>query len=430
MPLHLFFFYATLILLPTQLGFHFWPDWALVLGRRLDYLSPTIFLTDITIFLTLIFWLFEKRKRFCVPIGYWFYLKLALLVLFVTANIILASSNLIALYKWFKVFEFTLFGFYIIKTKPSFSRSIWCLSFAVLYSSLIAIAQFFLQHSVGGLLWFLGERTFDVTTPGIARIQLQSIPNLTSYFVLRTSSEVLRPYATFPHPNVLGGFLAVALPLFFSQYNYLKTVRSSRAVEKIFFFLISILGLTALLLTFSRSAWIAFLIMVIILRMKKMFFMSGFSSVILVVLFFVFIGFSFPYFQSLTPGNESVFVRNELTKSAWSVWKTSPFVGVGLGNYLIKLPAYYPHRDIFFLQPVHNIYLLLLSEMGLIGLVFCLWFIVRVLGNKQVRIMKWALCGMLLLGFVDHYPLTLQQGQLLLVVLISFSYGSRSPHWS
>src|SRR3989339_202451 len=111
MQLHLLFFYATILLLPTQLGKHFFPDWALVLGRRLDYLSPTLFLTDITIVFTIFFWLLQKihNPKFRVqnikinPKTLFVSLSLCL---FVVLNILFAVSPLIAFYKWLKVLEF------------------------------------------------------------------------------------------------------------------------------------------------------------------------------------------------------------------------------------------------------------------------------------------------------------------------------------
>jgi len=432
MPLHLFFFYATVILLPTQLGLHFWPDWALVIGRRLDYLSPTLFLTDITILLTLISWFLSSFSSLKIKNN----LKFLAFAGFIGLNIFFTTSPLITIYKWLKVLEFIMFGFYIVKTRPSFSRSLWCLSFAVFYSSIIAITQFFLQHSVGGLLWFLGERTFDITTPGIARIQ--TLPFLPSYClpVLR-SMELLRPYATFPHPNVLGGFLAATIPLVVINNLTLKKLNNLQiSLLKIFRVITIILSSLAFILTFSRSAWVAGtvgLLIVLFLHFKSK---RNYPFVVCMV-FVVFVGFFlvFPYFQSLTPNSESVFVRKELNSAAISIWKTSPFLGVGLGNYLIKLPTYYPHRDIFFLQPVHNIYLLILSETGILGLFFFGWLIVYIVRNYELRmrnkgknnqqfssIILYSLFLILLLGFVDHYPLTLQQGQLLLTILISFSF--------
>src|SRR5260221_1150 len=38
-----------IVLLPVQLGLHFWPDWALVSGIRVDYLAPVIYLTDLIV---------------------------------------------------------------------------------------------------------------------------------------------------------------------------------------------------------------------------------------------------------------------------------------------------------------------------------------------------------------------------------------------
>jgi len=433
MKLHRLFFYLTVLLLPTQLGKHFFPDWALVLGRRLDYLSPTIFLTDITIMLTLASWFFSSFSSFKIK-NYW---KFVAFVGFVVLNIFFAASPLVALYKWSKVFEFVVFGFYIVKTKPSFSRSLWCLSFAVFYSSIIAIAQFFLQHSVGGLLWFLGERTFDITTLGIARIQLL----LPSVFRL-PSSEYLRAYATFPHPNVLGGFLTVTLPLIIYKS---ANDKSTNKKIKIFRWTTIFLGFVALVFTFSRSAWVAFVLLFIVLKIKNMpreqvglKFIENFKlkiknylplAGITLCLFF-----AIPYLKTLTMDNESVFVRNELNSAAMNMilpnfrFPSSAFrhllFGVGLGNFLVELPKYYPHREIFFLQPVHNIYLLLLSETGIVGFLFCAYFLWK-LYKHIARQRLFVICHLsfvilLLLGAVDHYPLTLQQGQLLLTFLISF----------
>jgi O-antigen ligase len=466
MTLHRVFFYLTVLLLPTQLGKHFFPDWALVLGRRLDYLSPTIFLTDITIMLTLASWFFSSFSSFKIK-NYW---KFVAFVGFVVLNIFFAASPLVAFSKWLKILEFVLFGFYIIKTKPSFSRSLWCLSFAVFYSSLIAIAQFFLQHSIGSLFWFLGERTFDITTPGIARIQLLPI-SLSPYLPIHPSSvsELLRPYATFPHPNVLGGFLAVALPLIifnnmtplFNKLLLSQRVKrlslvdkakpwAQRTIGSLKLFRVStiILGCFTLILTFSRSAWVAgiiglFILLFLHFRSIKNYLFIGF------VVFIGFVGLLWvlPYFQTLTPENESVYVRNELSNAAISIWKTSPIIGVGLGNFLVELPKYYPHREIFFLQPVHNIYLLILSETGLIGFGMVLYFLFKLFKHiarqrlfviclpaigscrRQVQAGLLSFVILLLLGAVDHYPLTLQQGQLLFTLLISLSLIDYKNGW-
>src|SRR5438045_3586285 len=57
----LLFFYLLFLFLPTQFGKHFWPEFSFVYGLRLDYLSPTIYLTDI---LTIIIFVFSIKSVF------------------------------------------------------------------------------------------------------------------------------------------------------------------------------------------------------------------------------------------------------------------------------------------------------------------------------------------------------------------------------
>src|SRR4051812_29891213 len=49
-------YFLLLLLLPTQLGKHFWPPFAFVHGLRIDYLSPTVYLTDLLLLLAGAVW--------------------------------------------------------------------------------------------------------------------------------------------------------------------------------------------------------------------------------------------------------------------------------------------------------------------------------------------------------------------------------------
>jgi len=134
--------------------------------------------------------------------------------------------------------------------------------------------------------------------------------------------------------------------------------------------------------------------------------------------------------------DESVVRRITLNNIAISLWQQSPVVGIGLGNFLVALPQSAAGRQINFLQPVHNIYLLLLSETGLLGLclfITAIWLRVKnMIRHIHVRqlssthIFFLSFCGVLIAGFVDHYPLTLQQGQLWFVVLFSSAFTSEN----
>ena len=54
------FFYLLILFLPTQLGKHFWPNFSYVYGVRIDYLSPTLYFTDILIIGLFLSWILES----------------------------------------------------------------------------------------------------------------------------------------------------------------------------------------------------------------------------------------------------------------------------------------------------------------------------------------------------------------------------------
>jgi len=81
-----------------------------------------------------------------------------------------------------------------------------------------------------------------------------------------------------------------------------------------------------------------------------------------------------------------------------------------------------------FLQPAHNIYLLILAESGLIALLPIVYFIYLIKTKRIVfkpktypTITSLPLIILLLIGLLDHYPITLQQGQLLLIITHSLA---------
>ncbi len=435
--IHRTLFYILLILLPTQIGLHFWPSWSFVLGRRVDYLSPTLFLTDIIVVALLICWFFDslsvfrnkKKIHTIINRSPLVFLTLGVFICFIIDNIMHAVNVPVAIYAWIKFFEYAVLGLYIVKTKPAVNIVSLCLGAAMFYSSVIAISQFFLRHSVGGVLWWIGERTFSLETPGIAKIALCNLTRL-------SCPIFLRPYATLPHPNVLGGFLGVVLLLVgTTDFEAFKKIipRRVHIDHLIFLFLqwiLLIVGAASLILTFSRSAWAMVLLAsaaVLILRhlnkQKVRVLLIGILIFFAVVIFYIF---------SAHFSDESLVVREQLNNAALSIIQAHPLVGVGLGNFLVALPTFIPSRQIYFLQPVHNIYLLFISEVGFFG-VMLFTLICYVLmtnlrkfckagetANERFAI-RISLLGLLFVGLIDHYSVTVQQGQLLLTLLISMS---------
>lgn len=404
-------FYLTLVFLPVQLGYHFWPEWASVLGRRVDYLSPTLYFTDLLIVATLVSWVISERIKLkqssITPL-----LAAGIFMVFITT--VFSKNISVSFYQCIKIIEFFLFGLYIVLTKPKFEHVVTAFSIAVLYSSVIALIQFIMQKSIGGPLWILGERTFFADTSGIAQFNL-------CVFTGNACRLILRPYATFPHPNVLGGFLAITLPYLFIFLTDMKKETSGKISALL---CISIIfGVCALIVSFSRSAWFAglcgFVFCIHTILVKHFFFYRKHLKKFIpgIVVFVLFIGY---FFIRNLMWTESVIVRNQLNMAAINIFLAHPFTGVGWGNFMTALPSYMSTRTIYFLQPVHSLYLLALSQIGLVGVLylsFCVVFFVTHV-KRIVPVYGLSIVTILLIGFVDHYFFTLQQGQLLFTLCV------------
>lgn len=387
MKLHQIFFWLLLFFIPSQLGRHFWPSWAYVYGLRVDYLSPTIYLTDVLLFLTLLFWFFGQGKNcFRTLFRHKFFL---LLVGFLSIGSFVSQNHGAAFFKLFKLLEFSALIFYIKRSRIRLEQISKPLFFALIYTFIIALWQFLKQSSVGGLFWFLGERSFGAQTPGIAK---------TVFF----GRLLMRPYATLPHPNALAGFLMVTFLLIAPSVKKTSFFRFS-------FALVAITVGAALCL--SRAVFFATSLVVAVLGKKKRFL----CLMIALMLIFAFM-LSGGFWQS-----ESFWQRQKLAIISFDMALSNPIFGVGLNNFIGRIPSYWGNvSQVYFLQPVHNIYLLVLSEAGAVGFMLFLWLIfvlIRKSKEKQRNVLA-ALLIILLTGMFDHYWLTLQSTQLLFSLVI------------
>lgn len=410
--------------IPIQLGLHFWPQWTLFLGRRIDYLSPTLYFTDCLAFLALICCvlarfrfpklksLMSKRNR---VYGVLFLIVLSLAIL----NIFNAISWQVSVYRWTKAVLFGFVTFYVATHKSEAKHYLQALVAGALFSSVLAIAQFMKQQSIGGIFWFVGERLFTITTPLIAR------GHVCTPFT-ESCKLMLRPYATFAHPNLLGGHLSITLFLFMAKTQKNRTSIFTIAV-------MIFLGI-ALLLTMSRAA---IAVTSLLFMCRYVFFTRDtprwFAKWVMVASFFVIIVTLF-FVLPLRSADESVLVRANLNSAALRVIASHWALGVGLGNFVLSLTGI--QSGVFFttIQPVHNIYLLALSELGFvgtfgfIGVSALLWRSIKhkmIRSNKDASLYSASLIALGVIGLFDHYTWTLQQGQLLVSVLIGLYISSR-----
>jgi len=289
----------------------------------------------------------------------------------------------------------------------------------LLWNSLLASLQVAHQGSIG--LKALGEFQVDPASSGTVVVQADSV-------------RWLRPYGLLPHPNMLGGFLAVAL---LSAFGWGLSGQNKRwlVIGVIF-----ILGLWALFLTFSRSAWIGFgfgLLLLLVLTFKSWWLNRNRLVRVIAILGISLVagGIFFLLYQPFLSARaglsdesvelRSVSDRNIYNQIAIDAIKYSPILGTGIGNYPWYSTDYLANRTKYDLrgQPVHNIYLSAWSELGIIGLTLFLLIVgvairasiinIRQRGNDTF-LYAAAICGIiafLVIGVFDHYSWTLIQFQ-------------------
>lgn len=413
-------FFVLIILIPVQLGKHFWPEFSSVLGIRIDFLAPTIYFTDILIFLfvlTSVLGGFYKRspsKKLILA---------SFIFLFSQVLSVLTSANkLLSLWFLLKIFEFVslTIAVSLLDFKKNYSKIGLLFTTGAVFSVVLATFQFATQESAG--LWILGERSFNILTPGIARLEFGG-------------ELFLRPYATFPHPNVLAGYLAIALILFlFTQGQFFEKKTAFVNFLKIPILAILVAGV---ILTFSRSAWVSLVIagfFTVFAQLKNVKFFKIVTATILLVLALIFI---FPqnlvserFWQITTTDKHSLVLRTKLANAAFKMFTENPTTGVGLGNFLPSLPRFWKYEeDIRFLQPVHNIFLLILAESGILGILafgfLLLTTFLQLLKSDKIKanlLLPVWLVILIILVF-DHYFWTLQQGQILFFLMLGLSWA-------
>ncbi len=374
-----------ILLLPTQLGKHFFLPFSYLSGIRVDYLAPTVYVTDIIVFLLsilnleLIFNFFRQKKI----------LILLFLLLF---SLLLSKSPIISLYRYIKIVELLIVFVIFKKNSLPIKKILLAFLLGACFEFLLAMLQFNFKHSIQGIFYFFGERFFSLSTPGIAKA---------SYYGV----EILRPYATFSHPNSLAGFYL--LLYFFTITN--KKIRPFVLIRNSLLLFSSLL----IFLSFSKLAIFTFLLLNLVFlwnsSIKKNCLLCFFSRLIILIVL------SLIFFQAKADPL-SLQKRYELNKNALSIIEKYPFTGVGIGSYLViqnKIPTEFPD---LLNQPVHNVFLLILVETGFIIGALIFFLFVKDL-RRFIKNYAYIFLVILITGFFDHYWLTLEQNFLLLGVV-------------
>jgi hypothetical protein len=331
--------------------------------------------------------------------------------------------------------------------------------FIGVFQSIISIIQFAIQHSIG--IFWLKESLISPNIVGVAKLVING-------------HIYIRSYGLFPHPNVLAGFLLFSIIItllykrmfhpakvidvprgtsmtngagvehslqagtFLTNTADVKHIEGLRTTTVINIF-IAIQSL-ALLLTFSKSAIVGLAISLFYIyivphgtslsnikqgRNLKIVLLT-FSIVILIIYLL------WPILGSIL--YNSLQQRMLYLDVSRGTIMDNPLIGVGVGQFVLDMSRYAKNLESWQFQPVHNVFLLIWSELGIVGLfLFIYWLYKSILQNKYyylsstvaLHYFKATLLGFIFIMLFDHYFWDIQQGSVLLWITLGFIAGAR-----
>ena len=150
------------------------------------------------------------------------------------------------------------------------------------------------------------------------------------------------------------------------------------------------------------------------------------------------------------PNLYSFFIKSLNDRSVYvnisreTIWN-NPILGIGSGQFVISMENMPVIKENWMLEPVHNVFLLVWSELGTVGLFLLSLFIFYVFKNisSQKKCSAWnilwdrrgiqselvktfqaILIGLLFIMFFDHYLWDIQQGSFLFWITLGFLVGA------
>ncbi len=429
-------------------------------GNTSEFDAAFVFLSDILFFLA--FFLLSESffgsvqnalKSFSVFLKEEKKIAAPLFLLFFVSffSLFLSSHTYISAYSFLRLIFIglhSLFLFFVLKKNIiSINFFAGTLVSAAVFQALVGFFQFFFQKSVG--MWFLGESIINEFSKNVARFPVFGVP-------------LLRAYGTMAHANILAGFLALGLiACLFLWINKKQATSSSLKIflkERLLFRIIISISLFIILvgivLTFSRSGWIVSLCAIMFSLFVGTLYKNTrqqtihLTIVICVLFLLLFISLGWAIFPrvTLSRSEPSVNYRMLYNNIGSDIVLQQP-LGVGIGNQVFfsrehNLYEKYGIYNSIDWQPIHNLYLLIASELGILGLLSFLYIIIVATSfsfKKQFFVFLksppqyfWfgvvLLSSLLIFGLFDHFLWTLESGRLMLwLVLGIMMWASKKP---
>jgi putative inorganic carbon (HCO3(-)) transporter len=356
---------------------------------------------------------------------------LIILLIWSSLSIFWSISKAIAAYRVISLIEICVFVYIalaILREKKWLNLAIYALITNGVAQSIIGIIQFATNKSIG--LRIFGESIIGPYVDGVAKIVIEG-------------EKHIRAYGTFPHPNIMGGFLIVPIAIVFVELSirlrlrfqaYEKEVSyetTLRMMSTRWLALIEIILIIGLLLTYSRSAFLGLVVGLciicliyknfdgrIITQMKRKGLIIAIT--VAIILFVLILGIN----TNILSG-QSMSERSLYQEVSYETISEHPLAGVGMGQFVINEYIANPNFQNWQYQPVHNVYLLIFSELGVIGFMLIIFILIMFLHrlteymqngkNLTMNIYYIIIISYAVIAFFDHYFWDIKVGMLIFV---------------
>ncbi len=385
-----------------------------------DFTDILLFPADVFLMATLGLWLvslvLERRRVSAGP----FFLTVPIVGISVmgVSGTVVSIDPMLSFYHSIRLLLLTGWYLYVLNEIKSLSEIVAPVAVQVFIQSMVGVVQVMEQHSLG--LQSLGELELDPAWHGVSIVWAEGIRSL-------------RAYGLTDHPNILGGCLAFALALMAGWYVDNKSQWRMPVAG------VHLLGALGLLLTFSRSAWLAlaggFAFGALLYFKKRLRYalqegLALIASTLILLAPFAWQNAAYlgvrlnqqNSFQQVEDESRSFYERNLLNEVTNKIFADHALLGVGLGALPRAMRDAFPKLTVNY-QPAHVVLLDVAAELGIFGALF---YAVTLIGpwlalviNRRRIIFSPTLIGMsavllalTLIGFFDYYTWLLTPGRL------------------
>ncbi len=282
---------------------------------------------------------------------------------------------------WFQLYRlFILFLVFFavmnVRNEKMIRWFLFLISVIVVLQTCLAVVQYLTKSTLG--LEMLGEQQIKKLYIG--------------------QGSLSRATGTIGHPNILAYLYEIAMPICFALY-----LVEEKFHVRLWYFFSLVMGLVGIITTLSRAGWLtlplSLCFVLLMVYRRNIFSRKAFIKIFIgSIAGFVFLIVFYPtiekrYFHESYHSAES---RLPMNVAALSVIKQFPITGVGLNNFSNVYKQYDTTGGSRLVgssgQVVHNLYLLIWGDTGIIGLATFLWIFIAtffVAGRLIARAPPW-----------------------------------------